>query len=67
VSPANPIGNTHTVNSDGSVVEGSKSLMSGYTIVETNTIEDAISFAIDCPFLDVGGSIEVSELIPMPG
>ncbi len=67
VSPANPLGNTHTVNPDGSVVEGSQSSMSGYTIIEADSIEDAISIAKDCPFLEVGGSLEVSELMQMPG
>ena len=67
VSPANPLGNTHTVNSDGTVVEGSKSSMSGYTIVAADSLDDAISIAKDCPFLDIGGSLEVSELMQMPG
>jgi len=67
VSPANPLGNTHTVNSDGTVVEGSKSSMSGYTIVEADSLDDAISIAKDCPFLDIGGLLEVSELMQMPG
>jgi len=67
VSPANPLGNTHTVNADGSVAEGGKSSMSGYTIVQADTLDDAISMAKDCPFLEIGGSLEVSELMQMPG
>ncbi len=67
VSPANPLGNTHTVSPDGSVVEGSKTSMSGYTIIEADSIEDAISIAKECPFLEIGGSLEVSELMQMPG
>lgn len=67
VSPANPFGNTHTVHADGSVSEGGTTSMSGYTIVEAASIEDAVAIAKDCPFLDVGGSLEVSELMQMPG
>jgi len=67
VSPANPLGNTHTVSPDGSVVEGGESMMSGYTIVAADSIDDAISIAKNCPFLDIGGSLEVSELRQMPG
>lgn len=67
VSPANPLGKTHTVNSDGSVVEGGKTSMSGYTIVKADSIDDAISIAKDCPFLEIGGTLEVSELMQMPG
>ena len=67
VSPANPLGNTHTVNPDGSVVEGSKTNMSGYTIIEADSIEDAIAVAKECPFLEVEGTLEVSERMQMPG
>jgi len=67
VSPANPLGHTHTVNSDGTVVEGGQTSMSGYTIVAADSIEAAISIAKECPFLEIGGSLEVSELLQMPG
>ena len=66
VSPANPLAKTHTVGSDGSVQEGGKAGMSGYTIVEAESIEAAIAIAKACPFLEIGGSLEVSELIQMP-
>ena len=67
VSPANPFKNTSTVNADGSVTAGSTTSMSGYTIIETETMETALAIAKACPFLDIGGSLEVSELMQMPG
>ena len=67
VSPANPFKNTNTINSDGSVYAGSKTSMSGYTIIETDSMEKALEFAKACPFLEIGGSLEVSELMQMPG
>ncbi len=67
VSPANPLRNTSTVNSDGSVTTGGTTTMSGYTIIEADSMDAALSIAKACPFLDVGGSLEVSELIQMPG
>jgi len=67
VSPANPLKNTNTVNPDGSVTSGGISTMSGYTILETDSMEMALEMAKACPFLDIGGSLEVSELVPMPG
>jgi len=66
VSPANPLKNTSTVNSDGSVTTGGTTTMSGYTIIETGSLDEALSVAKKCPFLDVGGSLEVSELMQMP-
>jgi len=67
VSPANPFKNTSTVNFDGTVTTGSTTSMSGYTIIEADSMEAALSAAKACPFLDIGGSLEVSELIQMPG
>ena len=66
VSPANPLKNTSTINSDGSVTTGGTSTMSGYTIIDVDSMSAALSIAKACPFLDIGGSLEVSELIEMP-
>ena len=67
VSPANPLKNTSTVNPDGTVTAGGATAMSGYTIIEAASMEAALSIAKACPFLDVEGSLEVSELVEMPG
>ncbi len=66
VSPANPLRDTRTVDSDGSVSEGGQSSMSGYTIVEAESIEAALAMAQTCPFLEIGGRLEVSERVDMP-
>lgn len=65
VSPANPFKSTCTIHPDGSVTDGSTTSMSGYTIIEVETIEAAQAVAKSCPFLELGGSLEVSELIKM--
>jgi hypothetical protein len=65
VSPANPIKNTHTVSPDGTVINSGTTAMSGYTIVEANSMDDALVMAKTCPFLEIEGSLEVSELIQM--
>lgn len=67
VSPANPLKNTSTVNCDGTVATGGTTTMSGYTIIKAHSMEAALSIAKTCPFLDIGGSLEVSELVEMPG
>jgi hypothetical protein len=66
VSPANPLKNTQTVNADGSVSEGGLSSMSGFTIIESESMESALAVAQACPFLALGGQLEVSELMKMP-
>ena len=66
VSPANPFKNTSTIQPDGTVSQGSSTAMSGYTIIEAESMESALDAAKACPFLEVGGSLEVSELAQMP-
>jgi hypothetical protein len=66
VSPANPLKDTSTVNPDGTVTTGGTTSMSGFTIIEADSMEEALLIAKACPFLDIGGSLEVSELIQMP-
>ncbi len=66
VSPANPLKNTSTVNSDGTVTTGGTTTMSGYTIIEADSMDAALSISKVCPFLDIGGSLEVSEIVEMP-
>jgi hypothetical protein len=65
VSPANPMKNTNTVKPDGTVDPGSVTNMSGFTIIEAGNMEAALEMAKTCPFLKIGGSLEVSELIEM--
>lgn len=65
VSPANPLKGTCIVAPDGSVKQGGITSMSGFTIIEAESIESALSMAKSCPFLEIGGSLEVSELIEM--
>ncbi len=67
VSPANPLKNTSIVYPDGTVTSGGTTSMSGFTIIEADSMDAALSIAKDCPSLDIGGSLEVSELVRMPG
>ena len=67
ISPMNPFKNSHTIQGDGTVASGSTSAMSGYTIIEAESMEKALEISKACPFLDIGGTLEVSELIQMPG
>jgi len=66
ISPTIPLKNTNTVSPDGTVREGGSSAMSGFTILKADSMEVALSIAQACPFLEIGGSLEVSELMQMP-
>ena len=66
VTPTIPLKNTNTVSPDGTVREGGSSAMSGFTIIDVDSMEAALSTAQACPFLEIGGSLEVSELMQTP-
>ena len=64
--PAAPLKDPTTIHPDGSVQVGSTTAMSGYTIVQAESMEAALEMGKACPFLEIGGSLEVSELMEMP-
>jgi len=66
VSPTIPLKDTNTVSSDGTIGEGGSSAMSGFSIIKADSMAAALSIAQACPFLDIGGSLEVSEMMQMP-
>ena len=65
-SPATPFAHTRTIGPERAISEGSASGISGYTTIEADSIEAALAIASECPFLDIGGTLEVSELMPTP-
>ena len=67
VNPMNLLKNMSAVNSGGRVTTDGTTTMSGYTIIEAESMESALASAKACPFLDIGGSLEVSELVVMSG
>lgn len=65
VSPAIPFKDTHTVHKDGSTQQGTTTLMSGMSILKFESMQTALAAAKACPFLEIGGTLEVSEMIEM--
>ena len=66
VDGGNPIGDSRTVGSDGSVSQGGgANPLSGYTLIEADDIDAAVAHAKGCPILDDGGSVEVAEALDM--
>jgi len=66
VTPTIPLKDTTTVSSDGSVREGGSCAMSGFSIIKAESMQAALAIAQACPFLEIGGSLEVSELMQAP-
>ena len=65
VSPAIPLKDTHTVQPDGKTLPGSMTAMSGMSIIRMPSMEEALEAAKRCPFLEIGGILEISEMIEM--
>lgn len=65
VSPAVPFKDTHTVHPDGKIEPGTTSLMSGLSIIKAASMDDALKMAQSCPFLEINGTLEISEMISM--
>lgn len=67
VSAAIPFKDTHTVHPDGKIEAGTTTGMSGLSIIRMGSMEEALAAAHDCPFLEIKGTLEISEMIEMSG
>ena len=64
LEPAGNVVKPNNVVTNGPYVE-IKEAIGGYTIIKTDTLEDATEISKGCPILTVGGSVEVRAIIPM--
>ena len=61
----NPVGASSTVSAEGVSPGGGANPASGYLILTADMQAAAEDMAKACPVLDMGGSVEVAEIIPM--
>ncbi|MEM9732718.1 MAG: YciI family protein [Pseudomonadota bacterium] len=62
--PGDPVGQSHTVSASGTVDNGGANPLSGYSIVEADDLDKALTIAAECPQVN-SGSIEVAEILPI--
>lgn len=67
VNPAIPFKDTHTVQPDGTASPGTMSSMSGLGIMKFDSMQEAVAAAKRCPFLEIRGTLEISEMLEMSG
>lgn len=67
ISPAVPFKDTHTIQPNGTALPGSTTAMSGLSIIRMSSMAEALAAAQSCPFLEINGTLEVSEMIEMSG
>ena len=65
VNPGTPLGKSRTVSSSGVADDGGSNPISGYSVLKADDIDAAVELVKGCPFLDIGGSLEVAEMIDM--
>lgn len=61
VDRGNPVGMAKTVSAEGVTDDGGANPLSGYTIIHTESIDQAVELAKACPIMG-DGSIEVAEI-----
>jgi hypothetical protein len=63
VDVGNPFGASATVADGGTVSDGAGSALTGYSILDADSLSAAAELAKGCPVLANGGSVEVYETI----
>lgn len=61
----NPFGPAKSVTQGGGVGDGASSKLTGYSILNADSLDAAVAMAKGCPILSSGGSVEVYETIKM--
>lgn len=61
VDAGNPFAGSVSVSSDGTVGEGASSELTGYSVLQADSLAGATELAKGCPVLSSGGSVEVYE------
>ncbi len=68
VNPGTPVGITKVLDNKGISDEASPHPLMGTSILEAETMDEALDLLKDCPHIHLmGGTLEVSEMMEMPG
>jgi hypothetical protein len=65
VNPGTPLGKPKTVSSGGVSDGGGSNPLLGFSIVKADGMDAALEMAKACPTLEIGGTIEVAEVMEM--
>lgn len=66
VNPGTPLGKSSFVSAAGVAEADGRTALSGFSIVAAESLDQALEFARQCPFAEIG-TIEVAEMMQMPG
>ena len=65
VNPGTPLGLSRTVSASGVADDGGPNPLQGFSVVRAQSMDAALEMARNCPTLDLGGTIEVAEMMQM--
>ncbi len=65
VDPGLPVGPSKTITATDVVDDGGSNPVSGITIIQAETMDEAIVMAKGCPHLSGSGTIEIAEAMDM--
>jgi len=70
IDRGNRLENSGTVIRPGNVITDGpfmeiKETIGGYTLIKASSMEDAVDIARTCPILQVGGNVEIREIMPL--
>jgi hypothetical protein len=61
VDGGNPFGPSRSIAADGTTTDGAASGLTGYTILQADSLDTAAEMGQGCPVLASGGTVEVYE------
>ena len=66
IDMGNPTLAKKTIGAHGEISDGGgANPLTGYSIIEAGTLDEAVTYAKGCPIYAAGGTVEVAELLPM--
>ncbi len=66
INPGTPVGITKIITENGIASGASTNPIMGFSIIEAEDMEVAIDLLKNCPHFEFGGTLEISEMMPMP-
>ena len=67
INPGTPVGRTTVLTKDGISGDPSPHPIMGFSILEAESMDAALQLLQDCPHFEYEGTLEVSEMMQMPG
>jgi hypothetical protein len=65
-NPGTPVGVTKVLTAEGVSNDVAQNPVMGFSIIEAANMEAALELLKDCPHFDLGGTLEISEMMQMP-